>query len=173
MNTTALLFKLAAELKSPERRLFLLGAAKKAADIAPQVALGGGGLILNAMGLGIPDPGMTSLTRKANNLANTGVNIAKIRHYRMQRVKGVPAPEALARTHMASQAFKLNKPFSTINRGQTIKKGIDAAETPVSEVFKLEKGKPLTESIKDSSNRAVSSLKRIGAALNSMTKYIK
>lgn len=168
-----LLYKIAETLKSPGRRAFLLGAAGKAIDAAPAMAMGTNGLVLNAIGLGTGDVGLGSVSKAANTIGNAGVNIAKARHYRIQRVNGTSAPAAAANTYVASKIHKYKSPMINYNKASTVKKGLEAANAPVSKVMAPAKGLSTIGKAIDSGKKGVGAIKKMTDAAKMLFRYYR
>jgi len=117
------------------RRLFMLGAAGKAVSAAPKMALGANGMALDAIGLGIPGTGLTGVAKGVNSVNNYATNIAKWKHYRMQRVAGAGAAKSAANTYVASKVTKYKSPMVKVNRAKSLDKGLTALNSPVSKVL--------------------------------------
>ena len=120
-----LLLKLAEALKNPSRRLAALsmmgGALSKTPDAIKVMGKGLG----TAVSFNTPDAGLGKVFSYVQNINKGATDIARLRHYRMNRVKGASATEAAANTFVASKKFKYN-PKRSLKKAENALKVSDA-----------------------------------------------
>ena len=156
------------------RRAFMFGAAGKALEVAPAVAMAAKGSVSTSLGLALQGKNLNSSAYKAiNRVGDSGMNIAKLRHYRMKKVNGASTPTALGSTYAAAKATQMLKPAAMLNQAEHLDSINSISRGGLSQ-FKPEAGLSTVGSVKSSYGKVKDAAKELyGGGMRMFQQYYK
>lgn len=136
------LMKLAEQLVNPSRRLLGMAIAGKMIPKTGNALTTAAKSMEQGLSFGTPATGMGKMMGTANKVNNMNINIAKIRNYRMERVKGASRAQAAGDTFVKSTGTKYigakkvalenAKSIDTLKNPKTKSKGVSGIAKAVS-----------------------------------------